>query len=129
MLVLQCGSAPWQRHKCKQKAAPLGERPRWFSADRPAPKRRALCRLDVVDGDLAGAAVFGRVKGNLLAFDEAAHAGALKSGGMDEHILAAVARLDEAEAFLIVVEFYGARVHGRILWLCVSARELEVATA
>jgi hypothetical protein len=34
---------------------------------------------------------------------------------MDEHVLAAVARLDEAEAFLIVVEFHGARVQGSIL--------------
>jgi hypothetical protein len=35
--------------------------------------------------------------------------------------------LDEAEAFLIVVELNGADVHGSILRLCVSARELEVA--
>ena len=62
--------------------------------------RLALCRLDVVDGNLAGAAILRRVEGNLLAFDEAAHAGALKSGGMDEHVLAAVVRLDEAEALL-----------------------------
>src|SRR5687768_9320895 len=102
----------------------MRERLQCLSADKPAPTGRALCRLDVVDGDLAGAAVFRRVKGDLLAFDQAAHSGALQSSGMDEHVLAAVARLDEAEAFLIVVEFYGARVHGSILRLCVSAREL-----
>jgi len=75
------------------------ERPRWLSADKSAPKGLALCRLDIVDGKLAGAAILRRVEGNLLAFDEAAHARAFKRGGMDEHVLAAVARQDEAEAF------------------------------
>jgi len=64
------------------------------------------------------AAVLGRVEGNFLTFHEAAHAGALESGGMDEHVVAAVVGLDEAEAFLIVVELYGARIHGSILSLC-----------
>jgi hypothetical protein len=36
---------------------------------------------------------------------------------MDEHVLAAIVRLDEAEAFLTIVELYGARVHGDILSL------------
>jgi hypothetical protein len=31
---------------------------------------------------------------------------------VDENILAAVVRLNEAEAFLVVVEFHGARIHG-----------------
>jgi hypothetical protein len=34
---------------------------------------------------------------------------------VDEHVLAAIVRLDEAEAFLIVVELNGARNHGSIL--------------
>jgi hypothetical protein len=36
---------------------------------------------------------------------------------MDEHVLAAVVGLDEAEAFLIVVELNGARNHGIVLSL------------
>jgi hypothetical protein len=34
---------------------------------------------------------------------------------VDEHVLAAIVRLDEAEALLVVVEFHGARNHGKIL--------------
>ncbi len=102
-----CGSAA-----INEKAAPRGsgfrnERRRFISCA----IHRRLRRFDVVDGDLAGAAVFSRVEGNLLAFDEVAHAGALESGGMDEHVLAAVGRLDEAEALHVVVEFYSARNH------------------
>jgi hypothetical protein len=43
-----------------------------------------LRSLDVVDGDLARAAVLGGVERHLLAFDEAAQAGALEGGRMDE---------------------------------------------
>jgi hypothetical protein len=35
-----------------------------------------------------------------LAFDWATHPGALERGGVDEHVLAAIIRLNEAEAFL-----------------------------
>jgi hypothetical protein len=75
----------------------------------------ALRRLDGADGNLAGAAVFLGVEGNFLAFDEPTHSGAFERGGMDENVLAAVIRLNEAEAFLVVVEFNGARGHGNIL--------------
>src|SRR5215204_6175829 len=67
--------------------------------------------LDGVDGALAGAAVFGGVEGNLLALDKPAHSSALQSGRVDEHVPGAVLRLDKAEAFLVVVEFHGARNH------------------
>jgi hypothetical protein len=93
--------------------------------------RSALRSLDVVDGDLAGTAVFSRVEGNLLAFDEAAQASALESGGVNEDVLAAVVRLDEAEALHVVVEFYGARIHGNVLGQCgmhVSFQAHESAT-
>ena len=71
-----------------EKAAPRGsgfrnERRRFISCA----IHRRLRRFDVVDGDLAGAAVFSRVEGNLLAFDEVAHASALESCGVDEHVL------------------------------------------
>ena len=77
----------------------------------------ALCRLDVADGGLAGAAVFLGVEGHLLALDEPTHSRALKRGGVDENVLAAIVRLNEAEAFLVVVEFHGARIHRSILSL------------
>jgi hypothetical protein len=82
-----------------------------------------LGRLDVVDGDLAGATVFGRVEGNLLAFYETTKACALKGGGVDEHVLAAIVRLNEAEALLVVVELNGARNHWDIPWYARCARE------
>src|SRR3954469_5020247 len=86
--------------------------------------------LDGVDGDLAGAAVLGGVEGDLLALDEAAQARALQRGGVDEHVLGAVVRLDEAEAFLVVVEFHGARNHrGSPLqvWMRVGAKSRNSA--
>ena len=79
--------------------------------DDPEWDRPALRVLDVVDSDLAGPAVLGRVEGNLLALDETTHSGALESGGMNEDVLAAVVRRDEAEAFCVVVEFNNAHNH------------------
>src|ERR1700730_14852990 len=73
------------------------------------------CHLNVRDGSLAGAAVLLGIEGNLLTLAETAQAGALQRGGMDENVLAAIVRLDESEAFLIVVELYGAVGHRRIL--------------
>src|SRR5258705_49992 len=52
---------------------------------------------------------------HLLAFTQAADAGALQRGGVDENVLLAVVRLNEAEAFLIIVEFNGTRSHGKSL--------------
>jgi hypothetical protein len=76
-----------------------------------------LHRLDVAHGDLAGTAVFLGIEGDFLTFDQAAHSGALERGSVDEHVLAAIIRLNEAKAFLIVVELYGALIHGEILSL------------
>lgn len=76
-----------------------------------------LGRLDVADRNLTGAAIFLGIEGDLLAFDQSTHSGALERGGVDEHILAAVIRLNEAKAFLIVVELHGARIHKNILSL------------
>jgi hypothetical protein len=68
--------------------------------------------LDIADGDLAGAAILLGIEGNLLTLVEAAHAGALEGRGVDEYVLAAVIRRNKAEALLIIVELYSARVHG-----------------
>src|SRR5258706_10006890 len=83
----------------------------------------ALERLDGADRDFAGTAVFLRVEGDLLTFAETANAGALQSGGVDEHVLAAIIRRDEAETLLTIVELYGARNHADVLSVTLSARE------
>jgi hypothetical protein len=46
-----------------------------------------------------------------LSFVEAMHPGAFDSTDVHEHILAAVIRLDEAEAFLAIKPFYRALRH------------------
>jgi hypothetical protein len=53
----------------------------------------------------------------IFLLGETAHTGALQSCGVDKYVLAAIVRLDEAEALLTIVELYGARVHGDILSL------------
>jgi hypothetical protein len=42
---------------------------------------------------------------------------------VDEHVLAAIVRLNEAEALLVVVELNGARNHWDIPWYARCARE------
>lgn len=74
-------------------------------------------RLDGADGNLAAAAILLRIEGDLLALDQSTHSGALERGRVNEDVLAAVVRLNEAEAFLIVVELYGAGNHKGILSL------------
>jgi hypothetical protein len=74
-------------------------------------KRRYLSSLNVADSNLARAAVFLRVELDLLALDKVTHASALKGGSVDEYVLAAVVRLNEAEALLIVVEFNSTGIH------------------
>jgi hypothetical protein len=68
--------------------------------------------LNIADGDLAGTAIFLSVEGDLLTLVEGAHAGALEGCGVDEHVLAAVIWRNKAEALLIIIELYSARVHG-----------------
>jgi hypothetical protein len=67
--------------------------------------------LEVASRHLARAAILLEVEGNLLAFDEFAHAGTLDSGDVDERVRAAVIRLNEAEAFGGVEPFNGASGH------------------
>jgi hypothetical protein len=71
----------------------------------------ALGSRDGADSDLASAAIFLRVERDLLAFIQAAHASALEGSRVDENVLAAVVRLDEAEALLIVVKLNGTGLH------------------
>jgi hypothetical protein len=67
--------------------------------------------FDLADGDLAAARIVLGVEGDLLALAQAIDAGALQGGGVDENILLTIVRLDESEAFLVVVELHGARMH------------------
>src|SRR6266481_8773399 len=58
---------------------------------------------------------------DLLAFHKAAHAGALDRADVHEHVLAAVARRDESNAFLSIEELHGTcGHHGLLTSRCVS---------
>src|SRR6478672_7286663 len=74
--------------------------------------------LNVVDSHFAAATVLRRIKGNLLTFSKAANSSALKGGRMNEHVLAAVFRVNEAEALRAVVELHSARNHSIVLRSC-----------
>jgi hypothetical protein len=63
--------------------------------------------LDRVDRDLVGTRIVARVEIHLLTLAQSINAGALQRGGMDEYILIAIVRPNEAEASLIVEEFHG----------------------
>src|SRR5262249_22384449 len=54
---------------------------------------------------------------DLLAFHEAAHTGALDRADVHEHVLAAIARLDESKAFLRIEELHGTCGHPGLLAL------------
>jgi len=79
--------------------------------------RRRSCRLDSSHRQLPGAAILLNIERDLLALDQPAHSGAFKRRGVNENILAAIVRLNEAEAFLIVVELDGTRIHRSVLSL------------
>src|SRR5438552_13411196 len=65
--------------------------------------------LEIRSGKLA--ALAHHVVADLLALMQRAHAGALDRGNLDEHVLCAVGRLDETEAFLRVEELNGTLSH------------------
>src|SRR5438132_11693956 len=60
--------------------------------------------LEPAHGDLAGPRIGLGVEGDLLALLQGTDACALERGGVDENVLAAVVRLNEAETFGAVVE-------------------------
>src|SRR5262245_27169367 len=76
---------------------------------------RASDRLEVAGGLLA--ALGHHIVADLLAFGQGSHACALEGADVHEYILAAVARLDESEAFLGIEELYGACGHHGLLAL------------
>src|SRR5690348_16077335 len=78
---------------------------------RPKPPHPPSSRFQVGRRALAAASVALDVEADLLAFAEVADARALDRRDVHEHILAAVIRLDEAEALLGVEPFHGAYRH------------------
>lgn len=81
----------------------------------PRPSSKSLDTYNQVSGGVQvdslrtlAHAVGLNVEGDFLAIDEGAQAGSLDRGDVDEHILGAVVRRDEAEAFGGIEEFYGA---------------------
>src|SRR5262245_25628790 len=68
------------------------------------------------------------VVADLLAFHQATHAGALHRADVHEHVLAAVARLDESKAFLGIEELHGTCGHYGLLALhCVLSDDASIA--
>jgi hypothetical protein len=78
-----------------------------FLALRNALACGGLGDLDRVDRDLVGTRIVARVEIHLLTLAQTIDAGALQRGGMDEYILIAIVRPNEAKASLIVEEFHG----------------------
>jgi hypothetical protein len=76
-----------------------------------------LSGADIGNRGLSRPAVFLCIEGDFLAFDQATHSSTLKRGGVDEYVLAATIRLNEAETFLVIVELHGALLHKAILSL------------
>src|SRR5688500_3628118 len=78
---------------------------------RLAPVDSLRC-LDLGNGDLAGTAVRFGLEADLLAVTKAANSGPLEGRRVDEDVLVAVVRLNEAEGLLVVVDLYCAGNHG-----------------
>jgi len=73
--------------------------------------RVKLGSLKLLGGHLAGPAVAGDLEAELLAFLQIAHASTLDCGDVNEHILAAVVRLNEAETLGGIEPFHDAGGH------------------
>jgi len=69
----------------------------------------------IVGRGLSGPSIRDNLVGDLLSLVEAAHPGALDGADMDENVLAAVIRLDEAKALLVVEPLYGSLRHETLL--------------
>jgi hypothetical protein len=72
----------------------------------------ALSGAQILSGRLAAPAVCNDVEGHLLALVEGAQTRAFDRADVNEDILVAAFRLNEAEAFLVVKPLYSSLVHG-----------------
>jgi hypothetical protein len=86
--------------------------------------RGTLDGAQIFGGGLAGPAVSNDVESDFLAFVKSAHAGAFDRADMNEDVVTAVFRLDEAEALLVVEPLHSTRIHGISLSLTVYAWEM-----
>jgi hypothetical protein len=78
------------------------------------PTRQLGQSLKVVGRHLAALAVGDELEAYLLTFAQVAEPSPFDSADMDEGIIAAVIRLDEAEALLGVEPFHGSRSHSKL---------------
>ena len=84
---------------------------------------RGLRDLKVGCGGLAGAPIGLKIIRDLLTLAETRNAGPLQRRGVDEHVLAAIVRLNEAVALLTVVPLHRTHIHGSVLSLTVCTFE------
>jgi len=87
-----------------QKAAPKLERLLKKARNWSAPKAGYLSGLDIGDGSLAAATVELGIEHDLLTLVEGPDAGALKSRGVNENVVATAIGSDKAVTFLRIVE-------------------------
>ena len=90
-----------------------------------ANRRRRSGGLQIICRGLSGPPIGDNLIRDLLSLAEAAHPGALDGADVHENILAAVIRLDEAKAFLVVEPLYGSLRHETLLsGTCLASRAL-----
>lgn len=78
-------------------------------------------QLQLIGRLLAGPFVLGELVADLLTFVQIADTSAFYSADMDENILTAIVRLNEAKAFLRIKPFYGAGAHGDVSLIYVNS--------
>ena len=85
----------------------------------PLPAKSPLRDRKPPNRDLAGTRIGLRIERDFLALLQRRDTRALERGRVYEHVPAAVIRLNEAEAFVGIVELYCAVRHGFVLSLTV----------
>ena len=85
----------------------------------PLPAKSPLRDRKPPNRDLAGTRIGLRIERDFLALLQRRDTRALEGGSVYEHVSAAVIRLNEAEAFVGIVELYCAVRHGFVLSLTV----------
>ena len=79
-------------------------------------KSLAVCRtVQIVRRGLACLSIGDNVEGDFLSLVEDTHASAFDRADVHEDILAAIIRLDKAEAFLVIKELHGSFCHIALL--------------
>ena len=113
--AVSCRRSPWARKS-------VGA----FRARLPL-TARCMSSSQVISGHLAGLAIFDQVVSNLLPVVQAAHARSFDGGGVNEDIVSAIVRLDEAVALRRVEPFHGTSRHDVVLSkFCQASRPCSV---